>query len=68
MNLLDLSNYVDEDILNIEYFISFFKPISKSEDINDFLLEPIGVDLKRVKEYNRSKVWSMFEFIYNTWI
>lgn len=61
MDILDLSNYVDEDILTIEYFNSFFKPISKSEDVNDYLYDNHGVDLKIVKEYNKSKIWSMFE-------
>lgn len=61
MDVLDLSNYVDEDILTIEYFKSFFKPISKSEDVNDYILDPNGNDLKMVKEAHWLKVWSMFE-------
>lgn len=61
MDILDLSNYVDDDILTIEYFKSFFKPISKSEDIDDYLLDPNGDDLKMVKEAHWLKVWSMFE-------
>lgn len=60
-DLLDLSNYVDDDILTIEYFQSFFKPISRSEDTNDYLLEPTSENLKIIKEAHWLKVWSMFE-------
>ena len=56
---LDLSNYVDSDILTIDYFNTFFKPISK-ENEGGYLLEPTGVDLRKVKETHWLKVWSMF--------
>lgn len=61
MDILDLSNYVDDDILTIEYFNSFFKPISRTEDINDYLLEPTNENLKILKETHYLKIWSMFE-------
>lgn len=59
--LLDLSNYVDSDILTIEYFNSFFKPISKTDDKDDYLLEPTSENLKILKETHYLRIWSMFE-------
>jgi hypothetical protein len=59
--LLDLSNYVEADILGIEHFNSFFKPISRTEDANDYLLEPNSENLKMIKETHYLRVWSMFE-------
>lgn len=59
--LLDLSNYVDSDILGIEHFNSFFKPISKTGDKDDYLLEPTSENLKILKETHYLRVWSMFE-------
>ena len=61
MDILDLSNYVDDDILTIEYFNSFFKPVSRTEDINDYLLEPTNENLKILKDTHYLKIWSMFE-------
>ena len=61
--LLDLSNYVDDDILTIEYFKSFFKPISMNDDKDDYLLEPTIENLKMVKEAHYLRIWSMFESI-----
>lgn len=61
MDILDLSNYVDDDILTIEYFNSFFKPVSRTEDINDYLLEPTSENLKILKDTHYLKIWSMFE-------
>lgn len=61
MDIIDLSNYVDDDILTIEYFNSFFKPISRTEDINDYLLEPTNENLKLLKDTHYLKVWGMFE-------
>lgn len=61
MDILDLSNYIDDDILTIEYFNSFFKPVSRTEDINDYLLEPTSENLKILKDTHYLKIWSMFE-------